>query len=255
MFEEKLSSAQMNHVESELIKAIDGYGGGTYAPSSLITIGGSGLKLTAGLLVTGSDALVSGNVVVGTNLTVSGLTTTQGVIVNGEAEFTLGVITLPGGTSQFQDNVSFTSAAAITASGGITVNTNPIAISSNGNTVSGTIEFSGVTTMGNMIRRVTIGSNSNSTYNVSTSDIVKCNVATSLNVYTAGDVGASNGCLMIFYVPINTGVNNTVYIKDSGGITLALLKSLGSSAPGLLPQYVELVRVGGAWEVLRGVVS
>lgn len=56
---EILTSDQMDHIQSELIKAIDGVGGGAYNPSANITLGGAGeLRIDNVLRVrTGGDLL------------------------------------------------------------------------------------------------------------------------------------------------------------------------------------------------------
>ena len=56
-FNEKLTSAQINAIDSQLPYAIDGNAGGLYAPSSVISIGGSGIQITG-------PAEFQGNVVI-----------------------------------------------------------------------------------------------------------------------------------------------------------------------------------------------
>lgn len=60
---ERLTSAQMNSIGSQLPYAVDGNAGGTYAPSAPIIIGGSGVTLTGG---------INGSVAVATNVTAGG---------------------------------------------------------------------------------------------------------------------------------------------------------------------------------------
>lgn len=66
-YNEVLTSAQANHWDTEIIKAIDGGGGGAYTPSSLIEIGGSGLKMNASIQVeTGAYLLLNAGLTAGT---------------------------------------------------------------------------------------------------------------------------------------------------------------------------------------------
>jgi hypothetical protein len=73
-------------------RSINGDQGGTWAPSSAITIGGSGLTLTT--LLTGTTASFSGNVTLGTN---SGQTITVNGILNASASNFYGYVSLHDG--------------------------------------------------------------------------------------------------------------------------------------------------------------
>jgi hypothetical protein len=55
-FGEVLASSEMNDFNTDHPNAVDGAAGGTYAPSSAITVGGSGLTTTGTLTATGAVA-------------------------------------------------------------------------------------------------------------------------------------------------------------------------------------------------------
>lgn len=100
---EVLDQALMNELDTNVSKALNGDEGGTWAPSTEIVIGGSGLRLTTllkafgGLSVQGGDlavsqdAAVDGNVDVGGNLSVTGTTNVASLFANGTGFFNGGL--------------------------------------------------------------------------------------------------------------------------------------------------------------------
>lgn len=82
-----LASSEMELFDSMLSKAINGDGGGVWAPSSLIEIGGSGVKVST-VLVVGPGSAVSGR-----ELTVIGESSFTGTMFGVDYSFTDGVIT------------------------------------------------------------------------------------------------------------------------------------------------------------------
>jgi hypothetical protein len=88
-FLEKLTSAQMNTTDAQWPNAIDGGAGGTYAPSTAITIGGLGVIVTSRLDVTGAATL---RMLSGSFLTVdatSGITGNAGALLTWQGPITL----------------------------------------------------------------------------------------------------------------------------------------------------------------------
>lgn len=63
-FGEILTSAQVEQLDANAASAVDGVGGGTYAPSGIIIIGGAGLRVTSTFQVTGTFSL-TGDAVIG----------------------------------------------------------------------------------------------------------------------------------------------------------------------------------------------
>jgi hypothetical protein len=63
-FGELLLSGEIEHIDTEVQKALDGVGGGTYAPSSQLIIGGAGLRITTVLDITGAIN-ITGNTTIG----------------------------------------------------------------------------------------------------------------------------------------------------------------------------------------------
>jgi hypothetical protein len=64
-FGERLPSSVMNDVTLDLSSAVDGTGGGTYAPSNPIVIGGDGLTCTGQLTATGTVLLTGSSITLG----------------------------------------------------------------------------------------------------------------------------------------------------------------------------------------------
>ena len=68
-FGQKLPSAHQNHLQDELVKAIDGAGGGTYNPSNPIILGGDGLNMAGPFVVSGAGSADFNGVAVTFNAT------------------------------------------------------------------------------------------------------------------------------------------------------------------------------------------
>jgi len=120
---EVYTSAQSNHLQSELIKAIDGVGGGAYSPSALIEIGGTfGIEVTA-------PSNLEGDVSIGDNAG-SQLSIFADTFVNRDIAFIVGMTATFNGTAAFTDDLSVTGAGTVdlfagsvivTAAGGLVI--------------------------------------------------------------------------------------------------------------------------------------
>jgi hypothetical protein len=117
---ERLTSAQGNAWDAYWPDVIDGAGGGTWSPSSVISIGGSGIQITGPAEFQGDVVIdnvgstnslsVGGNVGIGGLVTIGDtLTVAAKATFNGDTEF--------NGQNQFDDICSFTSAGFVTFSG------------------------------------------------------------------------------------------------------------------------------------------
>ena len=100
-----------------------------------------------------------------------------------------------------------------------------------------------------MRRRNTIGSDANSSYYVSTSDVVLADygLISAARVWTLDSSGASNGD-EIEFLAFGTYMGNTIDIKNNGGSTLA---TLGNVAGGF--RSARFMRLSGAWTLIGGV--
>ncbi len=105
-----LLASEMELFDAHLAGAINGDGGGVWAPSSLIEIGGLGLKITGPFVVTSQAQLQDGAVVSGGNLSVSLDATVQGDLL---VQSTLEV----EGTSEFHDDVLISGGGDLSVSG------------------------------------------------------------------------------------------------------------------------------------------
>lgn len=104
-----LLSTEMESFDAQLYKAVNGDDGGVWAPSSIIEIGGSGLKVTGVLTITGAatfsggvtanEVAITGDLTVQTNATIQGyLTAETDTEVQGALDVT-GATTLSGGAT------------------------------------------------------------------------------------------------------------------------------------------------------------
>jgi len=247
ILQERLSSAQMNHVEDGLIHAIDGYGGGTYSPTSQLIIGGPfATHFLSGLSVTGDEG-ISGSLTVGNNILVDGDLAVMGDV---------GIV----GTATVNHLVA--NDATVAAFLGTTGFTGDVQF--NGDEAHlGTVGFGGTVNIdddlvfensGKMVRRVTIGTNSDSTYGVNASDIVKININAN-RIYTVSESGAVNGASIIFYFENNLTNYARCTIKNAAAASITVLapnSTVTTTANAeIFPNWCELLRVGGAWELFR----
>jgi hypothetical protein len=136
-FNSVVAPSEFEHID-DYSYAIDGLGGGTYAPTALITIGGSGLNVTGPM-----DATDVGTMDVYTTFSIRGGATMQMFgtqIVSGTLSIISGAFITVGNGGTFTINAGATAtvAAAITLSGATTI--------SGALTCSNTIALSGVTT-------------------------------------------------------------------------------------------------------------
>lgn len=174
-----LTSTQINNMDLNITRAVDGYAGGTYAPSSAIVIGGSGLSVTGAAAFSGSfagaSAAFSGTVDVSV-LQVSGLS-------------------------------AFSSVASFHA--GISVDTIASAFAS-------AIVFSST---GRVLNRITTGSNADSTYTINdTSTIYIPSTLTANRIYTIGETGASNGDELTIFMDSACTFNVQIIRADASTI-------------------------------------
>lgn len=146
-FNDELTFAQINHIDSQLPFAIDGNAGGTYAPSGLISIGGSGLRVTTALSVTGvgSVNLYSGAIVVdATSLTVGNVSVDFGALstVLFENGFT------SAGTVDFQSGLGVSAGDVVVNPGNVIITAGNLTVAAGDVLFNGALSAAGPVTLG-----------------------------------------------------------------------------------------------------------
>lgn len=258
--------------------------GGAYAPSSVITVGGSGmtLKLVGGnqlsgyLLVdpsstieaqAGSNVSLDGSNSFGASSftfvnsgatwtfdTGSTLYAAGTVNVSGNTQFQAGSFTeflatvvfgsasSAGflGSASFYNAVNFYSGSAVNFYAGSTV------------TIAGAVTLTSALTLsggGTIIDRVTTGSNADSTYSVSTTDIVYIlqSSITAARTYFLDEIGATNGKKICFHREDNNSARPITLKRTVDGSTICVLNW---DLTGYI--WTEVLRVGGIWKLFRG---
>lgn len=262
-FGEILTSAQMNQLNTDFPFALNGRDGGSYAPSSAIVIGGSGLSVTA-------FASLSANVELGTNasntLTVHSVSTFLHLVTaSGGLDVFDGIFTdtlSSSGDIATSGNLSVSgvshlsgvTCAALTSSAGVlcTALTASSAATVAAISCSGTALFDGLTThngghIGPRVLRVVTGPDS--TYSVGpatgathSADVVLSGI-TSANTYTIDDTGAIDGMNIEFNAAGNLF---TLAVHAPDGTPLGTVSHASGGN-----EWLVAVRLGGIWSKLR----
>lgn len=288
-FNEKLTSDQVNHLQDELVKALDGAGGGTYAPTDPIIIGGDGLAVTT--TFSAGSATVTGPLsVIGTStLAVTEFTDTVTVDValvigtGGVIDVDSGAITLAAagfqvgggipaefnGATTFNADATFAAGQDVLFNEGFVVATGKatdwgaaaVQISDTGILAAvgtnvqldGTVALSGVLTpsgAGHVRSRPAVAlANADATLGIADSDVFIVPNISAARIYTLTSTGASNGDRILINAIAATGFTATI-VDDSAVTITAMQSTIGNI------EVAEFMMVSGAWRVVdRGRAS
>ena len=277
-FLEKLTSAQMNTTDAQWPSAVDGTGGGTYAPSTQIILGGSGLKTTGVFVADGTGTFnaavtFNSNVTNKANSSYWNVQTIDGAN-SGELKFTSGALLtgLAGATatwaSAFVHNGTTTCNALLTATSGFQVTAGTVALSSqinvganlkilNGSgsltveagttfSVAAPLALSGTT--GFIRYRRIDGADANTTYAIADADHISANPLAARN-YTMSNTGCTGGEVMSIWNAASTSGRDISIYQHNGSTFIAVLVAAGPGFGG-----IELINDGSgsassAWRV------
>ena len=268
-----ITQAELEAIDENLSKAINGDDGGTWSPTAPIIIGGSGLQVDgplnapggnvtfdgAGLFSCAKDATFSGSTL---NVNADTTTFTKGVYFSGTCvpqfqvpayfldDVTLGdsaadVINVLG-TAQFAEAAQFL--------GGITVGSAPASFQGDvdlGNATSDTVNINGTSAVkapmtlsgaGQLIRRAVIGADANTTYQPDAVDVIRINSLTADRVYTIGTSGVAEGSMMRIYS------NNAAWKVTLQRSDLTFIADVKINAVGAY-YWVDLLYINTRWEL------
>lgn len=261
----------LQQVDQNLFKAVNGDDGGTWAPTSVITIGGSGLTVSGVLTASGSTFFTGGF------MTVSAVATFGGTNFNVE------------GIAQFDGAVICTSTLSVTGNFACTGNANISLQTSTGSlVVNTTMACTGAATLHGVTCTTLTASGAVQT-NGSLTTVGNLNVAGG-STFTAGpqvfsgnarparpivSVGATAGmtaspqAASYYYYP-STAAGSTVQISDTGAVdgdsleffVVSTTQSLAVLNPSAVlitpliftstnPYYAKVVRVSGTWTLVN----
>lgn len=279
-----LLASEMEAFDDHQSKAINGDEGGVWSPSSLVEIGGSGVKITGAFTVTGSFRVDSlgdfrnGLTVQGADLTVAqdlevqgaarlqaNVTVTNSVSVGDNVELQGDL--LVGSNSTLSGNCAIGNNATIdgtcTVTGGVTCSSYLSVAGSFSVGALGSVNLCGAFAMtssigaltkpiacgdeGRIRPRVAIGSNTDATYSVnSVSEVLVPSGATSTSAtYTLNTAGAADGDKVLFSTQsLSKGVTVTTLGAGGRNYTLNLTASPGYS-------WLELTFMSGGWVLSR----
>lgn len=264
--------SELAELDAKTYKAINGDEGGTWAPSSAIVIGGSGLTVVGAFVADGSFLVTSGgtiqngltttgtlncqnNLTVGGNATFAGNVDVTGSLNAGELVSTgnatiVGNLDINGGISAGD---SITTTESVVANGNVTAafGTGTFQNLVVSDSVSGSLyATTWISAGGGMSSGGVLGANTNTSYGpLNYHDVyITSGGLTADRTYEVPAVGAGaeNGNEMVFTS------DNTTYIVDinvaSGGANLANLQG----PPGFgRPRSIRIKVIGGAWRVMN----
>lgn len=272
-----LFAAEMADLDAKTFKAINGDDGGTWAPSSAITIGGAGLTarlVSSNYVDAGTLGIISGSIL--------SVDSASYVSISGSTIFSNGSLTaiqsgaiwaFSGGSS-----VTFGSGSVCDSFGDTTFKTGSQTVFDSGSSLSfggssafastsnvgfnGTLSLAGTamgvskkitaSSTGRIVKRVTSIATTgvdSSAYGPANADTVVVLALTNTVNFTINDTDASNGDEMTF---VNKSTTNTLIVKDpSLGTGIA---SLQDGTSGFRP-YVVVYREGGIWKLLHGPIA
>lgn len=123
-----VEDTEFEQFDLNISRAVDGFAGGTYAPSAAIILGGSGLQMTGAFVANGaftvnSNALFTENVTVSETLAVNSFIDLNGGLdVSGDASFHGNVALGDTGGDNITVNGQLACLASVTVSGTLSVN-------------------------------------------------------------------------------------------------------------------------------------
>ena len=256
-----LYGTELETIDATLAKCLNGDDGGVWAPTTVIEIGGMGIKITGGFLADGGS--FGGSLNVGGTLSCDGDIYCQGLQVGAEATF-LSDLTCAGaanldtlscanaahvyGVFTAHNNVycevSLTVTSSTTLNGTLTCTSS--ATFSGAVTMNGNVSFSKPMTpssQGRVRKRVlTVSDTSDGqTFHVNNYDIVR--VANGLmpanRNFVLGDTGVGEGDVIRF---VNESTTYSITIRDTSANILAVIKN--STGVGF---WADFCFIGGAW--------
>ena len=222
-FGELLTSAQMNSFGTQIIRALDGTGGGSYTLASPLIIGGSSVQIT--------------------NLTASVANVTS-LSVTAAAVFALDV-NVTGDV--FADDIvtvdDITAGGDITVAGVATLNGNVTL----GNAIADTVTLNAILAMGSghVRRRISAGADADGTYGPKDWDVVRRGASLAANrSYTIDDTNAANGDEIEFALWSGP---TTITVRDPAAAAIQVLDTGGAY------DWIRCARVAGTWvAIARG---
>ncbi len=274
-----VTSADFLAIDSLLFKSINGDDGGTWAPSSLITIGGSGLRVT-GPFTSSYSTLIDASLTVSDTATFNNLTTvnaqfrltgtggflqtgTGPVNFSGYVTTTAGLLVSSPGTficnaiSSFTQTVSINAALALTGGGGMSCG--DLATFNGGVRLNGggslschtNIDLYDILRMfgaARLIYRRITGADAATTYAVADADLVQIPNLAANRIYTISSTGAQSGDVMTFSMASDAKTVNAIGVTlqrtDTSNIGPGIQKAAGG--------YVAMTIVfdGTTWQPL-----
>jgi hypothetical protein len=258
-----ISTAELEHWDQAISWSIDGENGGSCAPNSPITIGGSGLAVAADFVVTAAGTMlvqsqaqfqdlvsVSGDLYVGGSTTLDDLTVGSAAVFQSTVQFNgaldVNAAAVFGSTAVFGGGVQVNGvlglAAGAIVAGGITTDALVVTANTGVNTMSvgGAMTLTGA---GHIRIRVADGVNDDHTYSVSQYDYVKnLTTLTATRNYFIDNVGAGEGSCIWFENTSN--VYSTLIKRTSDGATLMALRRDVAYA-----EAAQFVFHNGEWRV------
>jgi hypothetical protein len=255
--------------------------GGAYSLASLLTLGGAGAQVLFG----GDSQLPSGTtlaVSAGAQITINGTLSVPGTAVfnigsvgqfYGSSEYKSGstividvgatqtvngvFTTITGSVSTFGGSAIFNGTAAFNGVTSFTSNADfagPVAIHGSALSVSAPTTVTSDVTLsgaGTIIERVVTGTDSDSTYSVSTADLVyiPAGSISAAHTYHLDEVGAVNGKKIRFHREDNDSSKPITLKRSSDGSTICILNW---DATGFT--WTDVVRIAGVWQKVGGFI-
>lgn len=222
---EKLTSAQVNAADAYWPDVIDGAGGGTWAPTDPIIIGGDGLAVTGPF--SANNATVTGTV------SVIGTTTLNVLDVNDLATFTVGVVIASGASINVDSGSIILSGAGLAVGTGVpstfggTVDFNDAVVAADDFTVLGATSLAAATAASLVVgSAVTLDATTLSTASgVATTLGGPVALSNTMTVGTTGRIAFSGAGRIIDRVYNLPDADVTVSIADG---TLFIVPALGA---------------------------
>lgn len=226
-FGELLTSTQMNTIDLNQSRALDGNAGGTYTPSAAVDIGNAGLKLTGtGHVIPASGQLTvqnNGDIVVNSGGQVSWQSGADLLVLAGATLALSGLMTIPTG-------------GAILGDAGSTVSLN--------GTINAPLRLAST---GRLRLRTSAVADTNLTITPQSFDVYYAGTTTlsSARVWQIDDTNCADGDWMLL---CNQDTNNQVDVQNPSSVSLALIVGDSLSANR---QWAMVIRVGGSWRALK----
>lgn len=256
---DKLTSVEQELIDSQLPYALDGNAGGTYAPSSVITIAGSGADFTTTLTVSGTLEVtgttnLDGPTTSTVSITIDGgssalLELTSGATLQGDA----GSILAWAGTSTFTGTVAMNGIATFNATpvfaSGLTVSSGTANLNTT-TQIGGFFNCSAVMVLqgGARVReRRVSGMNADTSYAVADATVVDVPTLSANRTYAISSTGAVDGDTITFTMASDATSANGF------GITLQRVSDATSIGPGIVktvgaPVWMRIIFDSTKWQ-------